>query len=77
MKSGTLICFLILVFPIGIIEVRPRVDIVCDFISVPYTNTDLQARETLYYIPRGAKWNDVKKVHFSSSKCEKIKSVEI
>jgi len=53
-----------------------HVNVVFDFISVPYTITDLQASETLYYIRRGAKCNDVKKVLFSSSKCEKRKSAE-
>jgi len=49
----------------------PHVNVVFDFISVPYTITYLQAPETLWYIPGGAKWNDVKNVLFSSSKCEK------
>jgi len=44
--------------------------------SVPYTTTELQAPETLQYIPPGAKWNDVKNVHFSSSKFEKRQSAE-
>jgi len=33
---------------------RPQINGVFYFISVPYTITDLQAPETLYYIPRGA-----------------------
>jgi hypothetical protein len=37
--------------------------------------TDLSS-ESLYYITRGAKWSVVKKVLFSSSKCEKRKSAE-
>jgi len=65
-----------LVFPIGIIEISTQVNVPFDFISIPYTISDLQALETLSYIPRGAKWNDVKNVLFSSSKCEKRKSAE-
>jgi hypothetical protein len=49
---------------------------VFNFISVPYTITDPQSPATLQYIPRGAKWSDVKNVLFSSSKCEKRKSAE-
>jgi hypothetical protein len=41
------------------------------------TITELQAPKTLYSIPRGAKWNDVKNVLFSSSKFEKKKSWKI
>jgi len=55
---------------------RPHVNDVFDFISVPYTITEFQAPDTLQYIPRGAKWNYVKNVHFISSKCEKWKSAE-
>ena len=76
MNSDTLIGLWILVFPIGIIEVSTHVNFVFDFISVPYTITELQARETLYFAPLGAKLNDVKNVLFSSSKCEKRKSDE-
>jgi len=47
MNYGTLICLWILVFPIGKIEFRPHLNVVFDFISVPYTITDLQASETL------------------------------
>jgi len=55
---------------------RRHVNVVFDCISVPYTITDRQAPETLRYIPRGAKWNDVKNVLFSHSKFEKRKSAE-
>jgi len=41
------------------------------FISVRYTITDIQIPENLQYIIRGAKWNDVKNVRFSYTKCEK------
>jgi len=58
------------------LKFRPHVNDVFDFILVPYTITDLQASDTLWYIPRGAKWNDVNNVHFISSKCEKRKSAE-
>jgi len=76
MKSDPLICLGILVFPIGIIIFRPHVNVVFDFISVPYTISDLQEPETLYNIPLGAKWNVVKNVLFSSSKCDKRISAE-
>jgi len=46
-ELGTLIWLWILVFRIGIFEFRPHVNVVFDFISVPYTITDLQAPETL------------------------------
>jgi len=49
-----------LVIPISIIEVSTLRKEFFYFIPVPYTITDLQAPETLQYIPRGAKWNDVK-----------------
>jgi hypothetical protein len=65
-----------LVIVIGIIEVSTSLNDVFDIISVPYTITDFQALETLWYITRWAKWNDVKNVLFSSSKCEKRKSAE-
>jgi hypothetical protein len=65
-----------LVFPIGIIEFRLHENVVFEFISVTYTITDLEAPETLWYVPREAKWNDVKNVLFSSSKCEKTNSAE-
>jgi hypothetical protein len=55
------------------LKFRPNVNVVFEVISVPYTITDLQAPETLWYIPRWAKWNDVKTLLFSSSKCEKRK----
>jgi hypothetical protein len=58
------------------LKFRPEINDFFDFISVPYTITDLQTPETLYHIPRGAKWNDVKNMLFSSSKCEKRKSAE-
>jgi len=48
------------------LKLRPHLIVVFVFISVPYTVTDIQAPETLYYIPRGAKWNDVNNVLFSS-----------
>jgi hypothetical protein len=41
---------------------RPHVNVVFDIISVPCTITDLQAPETLYYIHRLAKWNNLKNV---------------
>ena len=47
MISDTLICLWILVFPIGIKNVRTHVVDVFDFISVPYTITDVQVPETL------------------------------
>jgi len=47
MFSDTLIILWILVIPIGIIEFRPQLNVGFDFISVPYTITDLQAPETL------------------------------
>jgi len=53
------------------LKFRPHVNVVFDFILVPYTITDLQAPENLKYISRGAKWKDVKNVLFSSSKCKK------
>ena len=53
----------------------PHLKFVSDFISFPYTITDLEAPETLYYIPRGAKLNDVKNVVFSSTKYEKKKKI--
>ena len=46
------------------------------FISVTYTITDMQEPETHHYIPRGAKWHDVKNVLFSPSKCEQRKTAE-
>ena len=55
-NPDTLICLWILVFPIGIMKIRPHVNVVCDIIPVPYMITDVQAPETLYYLPRGAKW---------------------
>jgi len=55
---------------------RLHLNVVFDFISVPYTITDFQAPESLYYIQRGEKWNDVKNVLFGSAKCEKRKSAE-
>ena len=55
---------------------RPHVNVVFDFISVPYTISAFQAPEPLYYISRGAKWNDVKNVFSAPHKCEKIKSAE-
>ena len=51
-------------------KIRTHENEIFYFISVPYTITDFQALETLQYIPRGANWNDVKNVLFSSSKCE-------
>jgi len=42
-----------------------------DFISFPQTITDLQATETLYYIPCGAKWSDVKNVISAPQSAEK------
>ena len=42
MKSDTLICILILAFPIGIIQVWHHENEVFYFISVPYTITDIQ-----------------------------------
>jgi len=44
-----------LVFPIGIIENSTSRKCFFDFISVPYTIIDLQAPETLYNLPLGAK----------------------
>jgi hypothetical protein len=58
------------------LKFRPNENEVFYFISVTVTITDLQAPEILWYIHRGAKWNDVKNVLFSSSKCEKRKSAE-
>jgi len=58
------------------LKFRPHVNVVFDFISVPYKITDLQAPETIYYIPTGAKWKDVKNVLFVFSKCEQRKSAE-
>jgi len=52
------------------LKFRPQVNVVFDSISVPYTTNDFQAPENLWYLSRGAKWNDVKNVLFSSSKCE-------
>jgi len=51
-----------LVIPIGIIEFSTSPKCCFDFISVPYTITDFQETQTLWYIPRGAKWDDVKNV---------------
>jgi len=53
------------------LKFQPHVNFVFDLILVPYTITDHQAPENLQYIPRGAKWNDVKNVLFSNSKCKK------
>jgi len=44
-----------LVIPIGIFEVTNHKNEVFDFISLCYKITDLQATETVWYIPRGAK----------------------
>jgi len=46
MNSDTLICLWILVFPIGIFEISISHKSSFDFISVPYTITDLQSPET-------------------------------
>ena len=71
LNYDTLICLWIFIYSIGIFEVTTSRNCFFYIISVPYTITDLQAPETLYLIPRGAKWNDVKNVLFSSSKWEK------
>ena len=76
MTTDTLICTWILVIAIAIIEISPHENEFLKFISVPYTYTDRQVPENLLYLPRGAKWRDVKNVLFSSSKCEKRKSAE-
>ena len=47
MNTDTLICTLILAFPIGIIQVSTPWKWNIYFISVPYTFTDLHAPETL------------------------------
>jgi len=44
------------------------------FVSFPYTITDHQSPENLKYIPRGAKWCDVKKRFFQVNKMWKKKS---
>ena len=74
-NADTLICIWILVFPIGIIQLsNPRkLSFLLYFSSLneywqPSTWTSL-------YIPR-AKWNDVKNMLFSSSKCERNWSVK-
>ena len=41
------------------------------FISVPYTIIDLQSPENLKYIPRAAKWNEVKNVFSSPENAKK------
>ena len=46
MKSDTLICIWILVFPFGVIEFTTQEIEVFDFISVLYTITDIQVPET-------------------------------
>jgi len=47
MNSETLICLCILVFVIDVIKFGPNVNVVFEFISVPYKITDIQAPETL------------------------------
>ena len=47
MNTDTLICLWILVNPFGLIELSTSRKCRFDFISVPYTTTELQAPETL------------------------------
>jgi len=54
-----------LVFPIGVFEVSTAKKRIFDCNYVRYTITDLQAPETLLYIPRWAKLSEVKNVLFS------------
>ena len=70
-NSDSLHFLWILVYTIGIIEVSTPRNEVSYYISVPYKITDIQAPETLYYIPRGAKWSDVKKCISSPQKKKK------
>jgi hypothetical protein len=47
MNSDTLVCLWIFVIPVGILEISTSINIAFDFISVPYTITDLQAHGSL------------------------------
>jgi len=47
MYSDSLFCIWILVIPIGITEISTHEYEVFYFISVPYTNSDIQVPETL------------------------------